>query len=74
MANQFQSECEALLSALAQGVTSVTYRDRTIQFDDMDGIIARLQFLGCIPNQNWRNRGVSPDTSKGLNGKCGCDE
>lgn len=73
-AKMYEEEIKALVQAIASGTTSVTFRDRTVNFASFDELVARLNYLRGNQGQNWRNRGVSPDTSKGLNGKCGCDE
>lgn len=71
----FETECAALQAALASGVTTVTYRDRTVTYDSVDGLIQRMQILGCFPGTSgsWQSRGVNPCTSKGFR-RCGCSE
>ena len=70
----YEDEIQALIEAIASGTTSVTYRDRTVTFASFDELVARLNFLRGNQGQNWRNRGVSPETSKGLNRACDCDD
>ena len=72
----YPTECAALAAALAAGVVSVTYRDRTITYASTQDIIARMQMLGCLDgvgSGSWQSRGVNPCTSKGFGG-CGCTE
>lgn len=44
----YSAEIAALRAAIASGVTRVSYGDKSVEYDDLQGLKQRLQFLEAL--------------------------
>lgn len=63
---ELQEELDALERAIASGVKRVKYADKDMEYDDLDGLLRRRDFLLGLMGQQTRPRRTYPSHCKGF--------